>query len=196
MEKNNQKKQVIDKNKRVRKANKNINEDTNKNRKEMVISLIAIILIVLFVIILAVVNNKMNQTKNNENLQGKTVTKNESYNNNLSKEEQEKIDKANEMIEITPEILKEKLEKGENMLLDFHATWCEPCKLMKPEIAKALENGVKIYKIDIDKYRETAIQYGVRVMPTLIAIKDKKVFKTVYGYQGVEKIQSIYNEIK
>ena len=161
-----------------------------------IISLIAIILIVLFVIILAVVNNKMNQTKNNENLQGKTVTKNESYNKNLSKEEQEKIDKANEMIEITPEILKEKLEKGENMLLDFHATWCEPCKLMKPEIAKALENGIKIYKIDIDKYRETAIQYGVRVMPTLIAIKDKKVFKTVYGYQGVEKIQSIYNEIK
>ena len=144
MEKNNQKKQVIDKNKRVRKVNKNINEDTNKNRKEMVISLIAIILIVLFVIILAVVNNNMNQTKKNENLQGKTVTKNESYNNNLSKEEQEKIDKANEMIEITPEILKEKLEKGENMLLDFHATWCEPCKLMKPEIAKALENGVKI----------------------------------------------------
>ena len=185
MEKNNQKKQVIDKNKRVRKVNKSINEDTNKNRKEMVISLIAIILIVLFVIILAVVNNNMNQTK-----------KNESYNKNLSKEEQEKIDKANEMIEITPEILKEKLEKGENMLLDFHATWCEPCKLMKPEIAKALENGVKIYKIDIDKYRETAIQYGVRVMPTLIAIKDKKVFKTVYGYQGVEKIQSIYNEIK
>ena len=183
MERNNQKKQVIDKNKRVRKVNKNINEDTNKNRKEMVISLIAIILIVLFVIILAVVNNKMNQTKNNENLQGKTVTKNESYNKNLSKEEQEKIDK-------------EKLEKGENMLLDFHATWCEPCKLMKPEIAKALENGIKIYKIDIDKYRETAIQYGVRVMPTLIAIKDKKVFKTVYGYQGVEKIQSIYNEIK
>ena len=194
MERNNQKKQVIDKNKRVRKANKSINEDTNKNRKEMVISLIAII--VLFVIILAVVNNNMNQTKKNENLQGKTVTKNESYNKNLSKEEQEKIDKANEMIEITPEILKEKLEKGENMLLDFHATWCEPCKLMKPEIAKALENGVKIYKIDIDKYRETAIQYGVRVMPTLIAIKDKKVFKTVYGYQGVEKIQSIYNEIK
>ena len=174
MEKNNQKKQVIDKNKRVRKVNKSINEDTNKNRKEMVISLIAIILIVLFVIILAVVNNNMNQTKKNENLQGKTVTKNESYNKNLSKEEQEKIDKANEMIEITPEILKEKLEKGENMLLDFHATWCEPCKLMKPEIAKALENGVKIYKIDIDKYRETAIQYGVRVMQTLIVMDIKE----------------------
>ena len=196
MEKNNQKKQVIDKNKRVRKANKNINEDTNKNRKEMVISLIAIILIVLFVIILAVVNNKMNQTKNNENLQGKTVTKNESYNKNLSKEEQEKIDKANEMIEITPEILKEKLEKGENMLLDFHATWCEPCKLMKPEIAKALEQGVKIYKIDVDKYKNTAIEYGIRVMPTVILIKDKKTYKSVYGFQNSEKLKALYNEIK
>ena len=35
MERNNQKKQVIDKNKRVRKVNKNINKDTNKNKKEM-----------------------------------------------------------------------------------------------------------------------------------------------------------------
>ena len=67
---------------------------------------------------------------------------------------------------------------------------------MKSEIAKALEQGVKIYKIDIDKYRETAIQYGVRVMPTLIAVKDKKPAKTTYGYQTVDKILALYNEIK
>ena len=166
------------------------------NKKEMMISVIVIALIVVFVIILAVVNNNMNKAKQNEVSQGKTVSNSQSDSKSVSGEDQEKIDKANDGIEITPEMLKEKLEKNETMLLDFHATWCEPCKLMKPEIAKALENGVKIYKIDIDKYRETAIQYGVRVMPTLIAIKDKKVFKTVYGYQGVEKIQSIYNEIK
>ena len=170
-------------------------QETKTTVKESVVSAIVIILIIIIVIILAVVNNNMNKSKQ-ETIAGKDITNVNTAKTGYSKEETEKIEKANSDIEITPEILKEKLEKNENMIIDFHATWCEPCKLMKPEIAKALENGVKIYKIDIDKYRETAIQYGVRVMPTLIAIKDKKVFKTVYGYQGVEKIQSIYNEIK
>ena len=170
-------------------------QETKTTVKESVVSAIVIILIIIIVIILAVVNNNMNKS-NPETIAGKDITNVNTAKTGYSKEETEKIEKANSDIEITPEILKEKLEKNENMIIDFHATWCEPCKLMKPEIAKALENGVKIYKIDIDKYRETAIQYGVRVMPTLIAIKDKKVFKTVYGYQGVEKIQSIYNEIK
>ena len=166
------------------------------NKKEMMVSVIVIALIVVFVIILAVVNNNMNKAKQNEVSQGKTVSNSQSDSKSVSGEDQEKIDKANDGIEITPEMLKEKLEKNETMLLDFHATWCEPCKLMKPEIAKALEQGVKIYKIDIDKYRETAIQYGVRVMPTLIAVKDKKPAKTTYGYQTVDKILALYNEIK
>ena len=155
------------------------------NKKEMMVSVIVIALIVVFVIILAVVNNNMNKAKQNEVSQGKTVSNNQSDSKSVSGG-----------IEITPEMLKEKLEKNQTMLLDFHATWCGPCKLMKPEIAKALEQGVKIYKIDIDKYRETAIQYGVRVMPTLIAIKDKKPAKTTYGYQTVDKILALYNEIK
>ena len=166
------------------------------NKKEMMVSVIVIALIVVFVIILAVVNNNMNKAKQNEVSQGKTVSNSQSDSKSVSGEDQEKIDKANDGIEITPEMLKEKLEKNETMLLDFHATWCGPCKLMKPEIEKALEQGVKIYKIDIDKYRETAIQYGVRVMPTLIAVKDKKPAKTTYGYQTVDKILALYNEIK
>ena len=82
------------------------------------------------------------------------------------------------------------------MIIDFHATWCQPCKLMKPEIAKALEKGVKIYKIDLDKYRETAVENGVRVMPPLVAIKNKNPSKTVYGYQTTEKIEALYNTVK
>lgn len=170
-------------------------QETKTTVKESVVSAIVIILIIIIVIILAVVNNNMNKSKQ-ETIAGKDITNVNTAKTGYSKEETEKIEKANSDIEITPEILKEKLEKNENMIIDFHATWCEPCKLMKPEIAKALENGVKIYKIDIDKYRETAIQYGVRVMPTLIVIKDKKPVKTVYGYQTVDKLLALYNEIK
>ena len=158
--------------------NSNNKNKVNKNKEKM-ISVIAVVAILAIIIILAVVNNNMNKAKNDVN-----------------KEEQEKVEKANEEIEITPEILKEKLEKNESMIIDFHATWCQPCKLMKPEIAKALEKGVKIYKIDIDKYRETAVEYGVRVMPTLVAIKNKKPSKTVYGYQTTEKIEALYKTVK
>ncbi len=165
----------------------------NNGNKEKIVSIIAICAIFAIIIILAVVNNNMNKAKTNENVQAKTTA---NTGKTLSKEEQEKVEKANEEIEITPDILKQKLENNENMIIDFHATWCEPCKLMKPEIAKALEQGVKIYKIDIDKYRETAVEYGVRVMPTLVAIKNKKPAKTVYGYQTVDKIQALYNTIK
>lgn len=171
--------------------------DNNKNKvnknKEKMISVIAIVAILSIIIILAVVNNNMNKAKNDENIQAKTTA---NTGKTLNKEEQEKVEKANEEIEITPEILKEKLESNESMIIDFHATWCQPCKLMKPEIAKALEKGVKIYKIDIDKYRETAVEYGVRVMPTLVAIKNKKPSKTVYGYQTTEKIEALYNTVK
>ena len=162
-------------------------QETKTTVKESVVSAI--------VIILAVVNNNMNKSKQ-ETIAGKDITNVNTAKTGYSKEETEKIEKANSDIEITPEILKEKLEKNENMIIDFHATWCEPCKLMKPEIAKALEQGVKIYKIDVDKYKNTAIEYGIRVMPTAILIKDKKTYKSVYGFQNSEKLKVLYNEIK
>ncbi len=170
-------------------------QETKTPVKESVVSAIVIILIIIIVIILAVVNNNMNKSKQ-ETIAGKDITNVNTAKTGYSKEETEKIEKANSDIEITPEILKEKLEKNENMIIDFHATWCEPCKLMKPEIAKALEQGVKIYKIDVDKYKNTAIEYGIRVMPTAILIKDKKTYKSVYGFQNSEKLKALYNEIK
>ena len=81
--------------------------------KESVVSAIVIILIIVIVIILAVVNNNMNKSKQ-ETIAGKDITNVNTAKTGYSKEETEKIEKANSDIEITPEILKEKLEKNEN----------------------------------------------------------------------------------
>ena len=39
-------------------------------------------------------------------------------------------------MEITTEELKQKIDKGDKLFIDFHAKWCNPCKMMKPIFEK------------------------------------------------------------
>ena len=60
-------------------------------------------------------------------------------------------------------------------LVDFYATWCGPCKMMSPlleQVASEMGDETKIIKIDIDKNRDTAAQYGIRSVPTLLLFKE------------------------
>jgi thioredoxin 1 len=80
---------------------------------------------------------------------------------------------------------------GEGLVLvDFFATWCGPCQMIMPvldQIAQELDY-VKIYKVDIDKFRQLAIDFQVRGVPTLILFKDGKVVDQASGYRPKAKI--------
>ncbi len=70
------------------------------------------------------------------------------------------------------------LNGEEPVLVDFHATWCGPCKTLAPvleDVAEDFSGRVKILKVDVDKNPKTAAKFKVRGVPTLILFKEGKI---------------------
>ena len=69
-------------------------------------------------------------------------------------------------------------------LVDFFATWCQPCKMMHPileQVKAVLGDRIRIIKVDVDKYGVTANQYGIQSVPTLMLFRHGEVLWRTSG---------------
>jgi thioredoxin len=87
----------------------------------------------------------------------------------------------------------EVIESDVPVLVDFWAPWCGPCRMVAPvveEIAQERGEALKVVKLNIDENQNTAVQFNVMSIPTLMLFKDGAVAKTVIGAYPKRKLEA------
>jgi thioredoxin 1 len=85
----------------------------------------------------------------------------------------------------------EVLNSSEPVLVDFTATWCQPCKMLDPivkQLAQDWQGKVKVVKLDADQNPNIMVQYGVMGIPTLMLFKSGEIKDRITGYQTKDKL--------
>ena len=99
------------------------------------------------------------------------------------------------VIEVNEETFqKEVLESGK-VLVDFNATWCGPCRMLKPTLEEFSEStSTKICSIDVDNNENLARTYNIYSIPCLILFENGKETKRNVGLVGIDELKNIVGE--
>ena len=74
-------------------------------------------------------------------------------------------------------------------LVDFWATWCQPCRMMAPVLESAEKqpgSQITFAKVDVDEQQHPAAEFDIMSIPTLVVFKDGKPVKRMSGYRPLD----------
>jgi thioredoxin 1 len=86
----------------------------------------------------------------------------------------------------------EVLESEKPVLVDFWAAWCGPCRVVAPvleEIASERDD-LRIVKLNVDENQQTAANFEVLSIPTMILFKNGQVAKKIIGAYPKKRLES------
>ncbi len=86
----------------------------------------------------------------------------------------------------------EVLESDKPVLVDFWAPWCGPCRVVAPvleEIASERDD-LRIVKLNVDENQQTAANYEVLSIPTMILFKNGQVAKKIIGAYPKKRLEA------
>jgi thioredoxin 1 len=105
---------------------------------------------------------------------------------------------AGNVIELTDATFESVVSGGGAVLVDFWAPWCGPCKMLAPvieEIADDYMDKAKICKVNTDDHRDSAIQYAISAIPTLILFNNGQIAKKWVGLTTKDDIAEAIDEV-
>lgn len=96
------------------------------------------------------------------------------------------------MIELNKDNFEEIIVKNENVVVDFWAEWCIPCKMVAPifqNLAKKYEGKIIFAKVNIDQNLEIAEKFGILSIPTFLIFKNGEKVGEIVGALTEKKLE-------
>ena len=106
---------------------------------------------------------------------------------------------AGNVIELTDTSFDEAVHSSDiPVLVDFWAPWCGPCKMMAPileEIADEYSEKAKICKLNTDDARDSAMEFNISAIPTIILFRNGQVQKKWVGLTSKKDLIAAIDEM-